>query len=453
MPALFDNFLSYRVRYQPKQVYMRTPPIEWLEKVIGINSITHHTNEEIVRFLIPLLEETGLKVETQKVIENGENFYNLIAYSHSLASPNLLVLNTHLDTVGAGNHSAWTKNKGNPFKMTRAKDRIYGLGTADVKLDFLCKIWAARLSKPWKRPFALIGTYGEERGLIGVQQLFQLKHFKPRYALVGEPSNLELIYAHKGHLIFTLSAELKSTKTKGKLIAKKWKGKSAHSSTPELGDNAIRKGLVDIFKRGLGIIELSGGSDSNRIPDLCEAILIEEQTPLTKSLFGLLSEIDELSKDLKKLKDSRFSPASSQISLNQAVTQKGKLQLTFDIRLLPGMDGIKLQQKIEALAKKYSYIVETISIDAPMKGNKNGMLITQASQSLKACGVKPLKKTKASSTEAAIYHQHGAEAIVSGPGISIGNVHRPNEYNSLAQLSIATEFYTKMLQLPPAGSA
>ena len=143
---------------------MRTPPMEWIEKVIGINSVTHQSNAEIVQFLIPLLKETGLKVETQKVMEQGKEFYNLIAYSHSLSAPNLLVLNTHLDTVSGGDFSSWTKTQGNPFRLTKVKNRLYGLGTADVKIDFLCKIWAARVAKPWNRPFALVGTYGEEIG-------------------------------------------------------------------------------------------------------------------------------------------------------------------------------------------------------------------------------------------------------------------------------------------------
>ena len=64
---------------------------------------------------------------------------------------------------------------------------------------------------------------------------------------------------------------------------------------------------------------------------------------------------------------------------------------------------------------------------------------------LKRCGVKVAKKTKASSTEAAIYQHYGAEAIVFGPGRSQGNVHRPNEFNSLSQLEIATRVYTHLL--------
>ena len=432
---------------------MRTPPMEWIEKVIGINSITHQSNEEVVRFLIPLLKDSGLKVETQKVVENGIPFFNLIAYSHSLSSPDLLVLNTHLDTVSGGEASSWTKTHGDPFKLTQVKDRLYGLGTADVKLDFLCKIWAARLSKPWTRPFALVGTFGEERGLIGVQHLFKLKEFKPKFALVGEPSNLELIYAHKGHIIFTLVGNITGAPSRKEVIQKKWKGKSAHSSTPELGDNAIQKGLNDILKRGLGIISLKGGTDSNRIPDICEATLAREKTPFTASLQGLLTDMNELSKELKKQKDGRFTPSSSQVSLNLANTLNGKLYLTFDIRILPAMDCSKIQGRIEKLAKKWNFSVDTLTIDRPMKGKKNGRLIKQASQSLKSCGVKAVTKTKASSTEAAVYSQHGTEVLVFGPGLSIGNVHRPNEYNSLEQLTKATEFYTRMLRLPARGNA
>ena len=432
---------------------MRTPPMEWLKKAIEIDSVTHQSNEAIVRFLIPLLKETGLKVETQKVVENGIPFYNLIAYSHSLSSPDLLVLNTHLDTVSGGQNLSWTKTQGNPYKLTQVKDRLYGLGTADVKLDFLCKIWAARLAKPWTRPFAIVGTYGEERGLVGVQQLFRLQEFKPRYALVGEPSNLELIYAHKGHLIFKLTSDIKAPKAEENSIIKSWKGKSAHSSTPDLGDNAIQKGLNDIVKRGFGVISLNGGTDSNRIPDRCEAELTKEKTPFTASLQGLLNEIEELSKELKKQKDSRFSPSTSQVSLNLVRTIKGRIYLTFDIRLLPAMNGAKLKNRIESIAQKWAFAVNDVSIDSPMKGNKSSKFIKQASQNLKLCGIKAVTKTKASSTEAAIYSQHGAEAVVFGPGLSIGNVHRPNEYNSLKQISKATEFYTRMLRLPPRGTA
>src|SRR5688572_879494 len=113
---------------------MWLPPIDWIEKAIRINSITHHSNEEIVRFLVPLLEEAGLAVHEHKVVENGETFKNLIATSHGPDAPDLLVMNTHLDTVSFGDKTSWTKTGGDPFQATRVRDRIYGLGSADVKL-------------------------------------------------------------------------------------------------------------------------------------------------------------------------------------------------------------------------------------------------------------------------------------------------------------------------------
>jgi acetylornithine deacetylase/succinyl-diaminopimelate desuccinylase-like protein len=424
---------------------MWLPPIDWIEKAIRINSITHHSNEEIVRFLVPLLEEAGLTVHEHKVVENGESFKNLVATSHGPEAPDLLVMNTHLDTVSFGDKTSWTKTGGDPFQATRVRDRIYGLGSADVKLDFLCKLWAARVSRPWKKPFALVGTYGEERGLVGAMALLQTKKIKPKFALVGEPSNLELIYAHKGHIIFTVEIDLGKVPAKD-LVEKKWKGKSAHSSTPDLGDNALRKGLNDVLKRGYGIAEIQAGVDSNKIPDLCEAKLTRYGLPGTQRVFALLDDLDELARELKKRKDPRFSPSHTTISLNRAVTEGSKLHFTFDLRNLPDIDNQRLKDRLGLIAKRVGVSITSLTIDEPLKGQKNGKLMKAAADALKSCGVKVVRKTKASSTEAALYQKFGAEAIVFGPGLSVGNVHRPNEYNSIKQMEVATKFYTHILK-------
>ena len=84
--------------------------------------------------------------------------------------------------------------------------------------------------------------------------------------------------------------------------------------------------------------------------------------------------------------------------------------------------------------------------DPALRGQKNGRFITHAARTLKTCGIKPALKTKATSTEAAVYQTYGASAIVFGPGISVGNAHRPNEYNSVKQIETATRFYTALLR-------
>ena len=54
--------------------------------------------------------------------------------------------------------------------------------------------------------------------------------------------------------------------------------------------------------------------------------------------------------------------------------------------------------------------------------------------------------TKPTCTEAAVYSQLGIDTIVFGPGVSEGNVHRPNEQNSLRQCEKAITFYTRMIE-------
>ncbi len=426
---------------------MNMPPMEWMEKVVRLDSVTHQSNEALVRFLIPLLEETGLKVKLQTVKEKGTTFFNLFGFSHSPSTRPLLALNTHLDTVPAGDKAHWTMTENDPFRLTRRGDKLYGLGSADVKLDFLCKILAAREAKPWNRPFVLVGSYGEERGLIGAAKLLKTKQIQPKFALVGEPSNLELIYAHKGHMGCVVSLPLKGKMSDpaAKLV---WKGTAAHSSTPHLGVNAIYRAIAEIKKRKLGILSLQGGSAFNVIPEKCEAAVVEAQNEATVRLIAFFELLQGWNASLERSKDKRFTPAVTTVSVNLARTEKGRVSLTFDVRVLPATRTDALKQKIESIAREVGARIDDLTIDVPLQGSKDSRFIKAAAKALTICGVKPVKATKASSTEAALYSQAGAEAIVFGPGVSVGNVHKPNEHNLVSQIEVATQFYTEMLKMP-----
>lgn len=422
------------------------PSNDWIEKIIRIDSRTYRSNREIVQFLAPLLEQSGLQVSEQKVSEGGQTFSNLLAYSGD-GTKDLLALNTHLDTVSEGSNDQWTKTDGDPFRATFAGKRVYGLGTADVKIDFLCKILAARNARPWKRPFVLVGTFGEERGLIGAMQLFQDKRFKPKYALVGEPSELELVYAHKGHLICQIAIDLdiKNVAFMERSLTKRWRGKAAHSSTPKLGKNALEAGLAAIFHGAYGIVRIDAGTDTNRVPDRCEAELVHQTTIGTERVFEIVRQLQLLESELAKKKDSRFSPSAITLSLNKARTEAGELLISFDIRTLPDTDAKKLETRLRRTLDFPFCRVVSLTQDPPLQGKQNSKFLSLLKSSLREVGVKPVLRTKASSTEAAIYHSHGAEAVVFGPGVSIGNVHRPNEYNLLPQIELATRFYTQCL--------
>src|SRR5205823_6133062 len=93
-----------------------------------------------------------------------------------------------------------------PWTLTERNGFLYGLGSADVKLDALCKAEAARRlqGRKSRRPFWLLGTFGEEVGLRGARHFVSSELFPqiaPSQVLCGEPSELQIISAHKGYAV------------------------------------------------------------------------------------------------------------------------------------------------------------------------------------------------------------------------------------------------------------
>ncbi len=419
------------------------PPSEWLEKIVRLNTVTDRSNLSVVTFLRPLLEQAGLTVRLHEVKERGIRFFNIVAHNNSLANRNLLALHTHLDTVEPGPLDLWTKCGGNPFALTQSGRRLYGLGAADVKIDFLCKLWAIKQAGENLPPLALVGSYGEERGLVGARRLLETRWYRPRYAMVGEPSLLEIIFAHKGHLVVRVSLKRKSTLAKNKT---NYLGKAAHSSTPHLGDNAIEKALLSLFNKDAAIVTLDGGVGSNTIPSRCTAEWNEGPSVASVSLQHFMVGIAELRRDLAKQKDSRFAPSTPTVSVNWVRSLPNEIQFVFDVRLLPATNVEKVKKKITSILKNSAMKLLSLDHDPGLDGSKEDALVRRASQALSAIGVKPVIQTKASCTEAALYFEKGAQAFVFGPGRSIGNVHKPNEFNELPQIQKATRFYTEMIQ-------
>jgi acetylornithine deacetylase/succinyl-diaminopimelate desuccinylase-like protein len=173
------------------------------DEEIGTSSITEH--------LVPFCERLGFHITLQP----GEDPRDVNLIAHTVPSPAKdlcpqgLFLGTHLDTVPGGDTSLWTETENDPFNPVVKGDQLFGRGSADTKLDFLCKLTALEniqnsFSKPlaqiFKIPIALVGTYGEERALAGARLIRETGVMHPKYALVGEPCELKPVIAHKGIL-------------------------------------------------------------------------------------------------------------------------------------------------------------------------------------------------------------------------------------------------------------
>src|SRR4051812_22278224 len=124
--------------------------LEEARRMIRINSVSAAGNEEIANFVAALMQDRGLKTQLQHVMHSNENIskrqFNVIGILGDPLSDRKirkgLLLNTHLDTVSPGITENWTETGGDPFSATIKDGKMFGLGSADVKLDFLCKLHA-----------------------------------------------------------------------------------------------------------------------------------------------------------------------------------------------------------------------------------------------------------------------------------------------------------------------
>src|SRR3954470_23405991 len=247
--------------------------LEFARGVIAANTVSARGTQQAADLLQSLWEHAGLRVRRQTV--EGVHVNLLGGPGGEVAGPGGVLLVTHLDTVPPGPLERWTSD---PWTLTERDGFLYGLGVADVKLDALCKAEAARRiqGRKARRPFWLLGSFGEEVGLRGARHFVQSDLFReiaPAQVMCGEPSELQIISAHKGYAVVRCTLrdrKARPVNSEGPGIEQlEFAGKAAHSSTPHLGENAILKALAWLRSSGSPVVAARGGSGTNVVPATC----------------------------------------------------------------------------------------------------------------------------------------------------------------------------------------
>jgi len=176
------------------------------------------SNREVIDLLADWLERLGFAIEILP-LQNQPHKANLIATLGK--GPGGLILAGHTDTVPY-DEGRWQHN---PFRLTEHENRLYGLGTSDMKGFFALAIEAvlAFEAEQLKQPLIILATADEESSMDGAQALVDLGRPKARYAVIGEPTGLRPVNAHKGIMMEAVSLT----------------GHSGHSSDPSLGVSAL----------------------------------------------------------------------------------------------------------------------------------------------------------------------------------------------------------------------
>ncbi len=340
------------------------------------------SNLGVVGLLAGWLEDLGFTCE-QIPIPGRPGKANLIATLGS--GPGGLVLAGHTDTVPCEPH-LWSQD---PFRLRENGQRLYGLGSCDMKGFFPLVIEAVRTldSRKLQKPLRIVATAEEETTMAGARLLVEEGRPKAEFAVIGEPTGMQPVYAHKGISMLRISLE----------------GQAGHSSDPALGRNAL-----DAMHLVLG-----------------EVLRFRQQLAA-------------------QYQDPGFAVAVPTLNLgclhggDNPNRICGHAELDIDIRLLPGMD---YQQLCGELAARVTRVAADLGIKASL--SELNLPVPPFATPPDADLVQILERhsgrragTVAFSTEGPFFQQLGMQTLIFGAG-HIDQAHQPDEYLALDQIQPA----------------
>lgn len=441
--------------------------IEACRQLIAIDSTPSHGNRELAKWAAAFCRQKGLHVEEQEEIVGDLEQVNIIARPMNERPAAEFLLQNHLDTVDPGPFSLWTQNGSNPFDAHIIDGKIHGLGAADVKLDFLCKLWALASfggDRAWKLPPVLVGTFGEETGMQGALKLIRKNKVAAKMALIGEPSDLQLINAAKGFASVEIRVPFseeelqyrqehnlrESTSTQSKLF----RGKAAHSSTPHLGESAIIKMLeyLMMLPDSVNIMEIDGGINFNTVPSnafLEIDIMSAVKEPIAKKVANIYRAIKAMELEFLSYKDNDFHPSTPTLNIGLIRTNEDDIQISGSCRIPPIITHEVYEgwmDQLRVVCEKNGAIFRVNDYKKPYRTEMNSILVKGCLDELRALGLSDKPITQPSTNEASIFSRIGVECVCFGPGKREDNVHTPQEHVAVADLEKAIEFYKKVIE-------
>ena len=281
-----------------------------LKKLVYYNTINDKENKKIMNYIEEYLKKIGFKTEYKSkcLVMSNRDDCNIGFLGHT-------------DTVSYS--SDWSYN---PFELTEVDGKLYGLGTSDMKGSIAAILSVVTKLDFNKKGIKLIFTYDEEIGFSGITELINNKTEFPKYMIIGEPTNNEIINASKGLLEFKI----------------KFKGLASHSSKPEEGSNAIekcinfinklkifynelRKETIDSKYATMNIGVINGGRSINIVADSCE-VLIDFRTISKDQNEMIINKIEELIIDYDATYEiinsiSPFSNDNEKVNISDFITE------------------------------------------------------------------------------------------------------------------------------------
>lgn len=234
--------------------------IALLKGMISISSFSKE-EKEVADFL-----EQEIQAKGYTVSRKGNNLW-LMNPGFDYSKPTIL-FNSHIDTVKPV--VAWQRN---PFSPLIEENKLFGLGSNDAGASVVCLLQAYFYLTQQQQTYNLIFAASAEEEISGKNglEILLLELPKIDFAIVGEPTKMDMAVAEKGLMVVDCTVH----------------GKAGHAARNE-GDNAIYKALKDVewfrsyeFEKKsdllgpvkMSVTQINAGTQHNVVPDKCTFVV------------------------------------------------------------------------------------------------------------------------------------------------------------------------------------
>ncbi len=372
--------------------------IELIHRLVGFDTVSRKSNLRLIEFVRDSL--AGLGVDSILIPDETGTKANLFATIGPKDRPGI-ALSGHTDVVPVDDQN-WSSD---PFVAVEKNGKIYGRGTADMK-SFVAVALALvpeMVEREFSAPIHLAFSYDEEIGCVGVRGLIAAlarMPVKPMACIVGEPTDMKVVTAHKGKAAMRCLVH----------------GLACHSAMAPYGVNAVETAAeIVTYLRAMG----------RRLRARCD--------PGFDPPFGTV----------------HTGTISGGIALNIVPAE---CAFDFEIRTLPGESPQDLIEEVREYAD--TALVPDMRAISPLAGitwealsGFPGLATPEDSD------IAQLAKTLSGSnsvgkvsfgTEAGLFHEAGIPAVVCGPG-GIAEAHKPDEFVALDQVARCEDFLRRLI--------
>ena len=371
---------------------------QMLERLIGFPTVSRDSNLDLINFVRDYLDSHGIE---SNLVPNADGSK---ANLYATVGPNVedgVVLSGHTDVVPVDGQP-WTTD---PFTLTESDGLLYGRGTCDMKAFPAIALALVPQMSELKRPIHFAWSYDEEIGCLGAPDMIReiaANVPKPRAVIVGEPTSMKVLTAHKGMTSYRTVVT----------------GHEAHSSQTHRGVSAVMTAAKLIDKlSNMAHGRMNGVTDDDFDP------------PYTTIHVGVMNggtAGNIISRHAEFIWDVRHVPGDDPVAIREEFTS------WCDNEVIPAMQAVAPETGIETVI---TATTPALRHDAENAAEQIAKDIIGGEQ----------RSGKASyATEAGQFQEAGFATIICGPG-SIDQAHQPNEFISIDQLEQGTVFVEKLI--------